>query len=111
MSSSRPTGAEAAGKPRVIGGPVATTNGVVYVIDGILSVKAEPKDEYDRIPSRRSPFPITNPLPHSGLSDTTIGFIVIGCIVGVLLVIGAAGGGYWYYRRRAGYEQIGDNAF
>lgn len=47
----------------------------------------------------------------SGLSDTAIGFIVIGCIVGVLLIIGAAGGGYWYYRRRAGYEQIGDNAF
>jgi hypothetical protein len=36
---------------------------------------------------------------------------VIGCIIGVLLIIGAAGGGYWYYRRRAGYEQIGDNSF
>jgi hypothetical protein len=46
-----------------------------------------------------------------GLSDTAIGFIVIGCIIGVLLIIGAAGGGYWYYRRRAGYEQIGDNSF
>ena len=47
----------------------------------------------------------------AGLSDTAIGFIVIGCIIGVLLIIGAAGGGYWYYRRRAGYEQIGDNSF
>lgn len=85
-------GAESAGKPKVLGGPVQTTNGVVYSIDGILSVKAVEKDD-------------------DGLSDTAIGFIVIGCIVGVLLIIGAAGGGYWYYRRRAGYEQIGDNAF
>jgi uncharacterized surface protein with fasciclin (FAS1) repeats len=85
-------GAEQAGKPKVLGGPIVTSNGVVYSIDGILSVKAVEKDD-------------------DGLSDTAIGFIVIGCIVGVLLIIGAAGGGYWYYRRRAGYEQIGDNAF
>jgi transforming growth factor-beta-induced protein len=85
-------GAEGAGKPTVVGGPVATSNGVVYLIDGILSIKSESSDS-------------------SGLSDTAIGFIVIGCIIGVLLIIGAAGGGYWYYRRRAGYEQIGDNAF
>lgn len=85
-------GAESAGKPSVVGGPVATDNGVVYLIDGILSVKAVNPDD-------------------DGLSDTAIGFIVIGCIIGVLLIIGAAGGGYWYYRRRAGYEQIGDNSF
>jgi transforming growth factor-beta-induced protein len=85
-------GAEEAGKPKILGGPIVTSNGVVYSIDGILSVKAAEKDD-------------------DGLSDTAIGFIVIGCIVGVLLIIGAAGGGYWYYRRRAGYEQIGDNAF
>jgi transforming growth factor-beta-induced protein len=84
-------GAESAGKPAVVGGPIATTNGVVYLIDGILSVKAVESDD--------------------GLSDTAIGFIVIGCIIGVLLIIGAAGGGYWYYKRRAGYEQIGDNSF
>jgi transforming growth factor-beta-induced protein len=84
-------GAESAGKPSVLGGPIVSDNGVVYLIDGILSVKAVESDD--------------------GLSDTAIGFIVIGCIIGVLLIIGAAGGGYWYYRRRAGYEQIGDNSF
>jgi hypothetical protein len=33
-------GSESAGKPSVLGGPIATNNGVVYLIDGILSVKA-----------------------------------------------------------------------
>lgn len=85
-------GSEGAGQPKIVGGPVVTSNGVVYAINGILTIKAAEKDD-------------------SGLSDTAIGFIVIGCIVGVLLIIGAAGGGYWYYRRRAGYDQIGDNSF
>jgi uncharacterized surface protein with fasciclin (FAS1) repeats len=85
-------GEEGSGKPQIKAGPIQTSNGVVYLINGILTVDTSSGDD-------------------GRLSDTTIGFIVIGAIVAVLLVIGAVGGGYWYYKRRAGYEKIGESTF